>query len=247
MAVSVSSADFERTLLTATRRIVTGVGETAPSTVAGAQTTVLRAIDAVNDAQDEIYSRSQWDFRYDWVPIDLVDSHGWYDLPEDFGEAATDIPIHLGDAVLEYVPFRDVLKMYPRFRLFPIGSGANISVVAQAVASAEQFGTPLLWSILNDQLLLYPAPNAAWVTAQVQIFMGYYRQPAVLIADGDLLDLPKNLWPAHYHLSLAYLKQHLEYADFQADEQRAERKIRLEMNRRTKKGRTNHQFRVTAV
>ena len=237
MPIVVGRADYERTLLDCVQRVVSGIGESAPSSVGVTSPVVRKAVDAVNDAYQDVYVAAQWDFRFAWEATDLEDDTMWYDLPDGFGEMATDIPVYLGTAQLEYLDFRKLLERYPDFRLFPTSAGVNLSVIVQSATNTNHFGSPLVYTVTKNLIGLFPAPNEDYVSTQSQFVYAYYNLPADLISDGDIVELPKNLWSAHYYLALSYLKQYVEQRDFAPDEQRGLYRLNKEVARRSKRHR----------
>jgi hypothetical protein len=236
--ISVEATSGTRSLLECVQRIVAGVGETAPSTVASPKPTTTKAIHAVQDALSEIYTRAAWDFRFAWFVFDLAADTMWYDLPSDFAEVRTDLPLYLGTSLLKHTRFEDLLKAYPDFREFPPSAGVGASLVTQGAAMTNHFGSPLTFTLLNEQLGLFPIPDSDFVTEQAQGVVGYLKLAPELTEDGDLLPLPQNLWVAHYYLSLSFLKQALEFKDFVNDEERAERYLAKQIGIRTRRVRS---------
>lgn len=242
MPISVSTTDFERTLLDCVNRILTGVGEPEVASITNATDTTLKAYHAVCDAVEDIYFRGPWEFRLKWMTVDLVANTMWYDLPDDFSEMATDIPVYLGTQLIEYIDFQELLRRYPDFRHYTNDAEIDLTVLTQATSAESQFSSATRYTFFNDQLGFWPIPDSDYATDQSLLLAAYLKMPAVMIGEGDLLDLPKNLWAAHYYLSLAFLKQHYMDRDYEADEARAERMIKRALARKTKRGRTWRRF-----
>lgn len=242
MPISVTTTDFERTLLGCVNRILTGVGEPEVGTISGQAGTVLKAIHAVNDAVEDIYTRGPWPFRIEWMAQTLTAGYMWYDLPDNFEQMATDFPLYLGVSELKYMEFTELLRRRPDFRHFPNSAPIDLSVLAQQSQMTTHVGEPQVYTLLGSQIGFFPIPNADYASQQSMLLAAYYKLPAAMVADGDLLDLPKNLWGAHYYLSLALLKQHYESRDFQADEARAERMIARQLGHKSQQGRTTRRF-----
>lgn len=235
----------DRTALQCVQRIVTAIGESAPSDVTDGRPTTDKALQAVNDSLLYIYYKTRWDFRLAWTTFDLDYNTIWYDLPVDWAEPAMDIPVYNGTALLEYIDLQSLIENYPDFRLFPSDAMYGFAVITQVAAyKAATEADPKYWTIWNDRMLLYPTPTEDWLTDNVSsLIVPYYRMPTEMVADGDLLDLPAHLWTAHHHLALAYLKQYVEMQDWQADEVRGERYLQWEINRRSMRHRKAKMFR----
>ena len=247
MPIIVGREGYERDLLECVQRIIMGLGEPKPPTIDAGREAHAMAVMAVNDAQLEIYTAAKWDFRFAWGVIDLESTTMWYSLPYDYSEMATDMPVYLGTKQLTYIDFRDLLNRYPDFRLFPPGAGTNLSVTVQGASNTNHFGEPMVYTVTNDQIGLFPVPDDDWIETQSQAIYGYYDLPTEMIVEGDLLSISKELWTAHFWLSLGFLKQYLEYPDWQADEQRGRYALEEQVRRLTLKHRQQLSFKPDLV
>jgi hypothetical protein len=222
MGIIVGQTIDPRTLLTAVKRILTANGHPEPTTVDNATGVVQKAVQAVNDAQDEIYVQTQWQWRFKWWPIELMDSVMWYPVPDDFGEMAVDIPFKDATSQIDGISYHDLCDKYPYMRHYPTDSGVDLSLIVEASASDKYIGSPKLYTVWAGHLGLIPRPDAEYVTEQGgSIVGGYYKIAQDLYGDSDAIDMPKPMWRIHHNLANAYYKQYMEFSDWQATEQRA--------------------------
>lgn len=224
-----------RTLQQAVDLILRGIGEqpgTVNSAIQSQGKRTAKAVDAVNDALAEIWGRAKWDFRLAWHPLILATGNSWYNAPDDFAEFAFDLPTFAATSPIEYQDWRKFIEENPWCRAVDVSAGGfGITWATQSSSDARNTGTPRIYSIFADRLFLYPSPDAAFMATNPSIALGYYRSSPEVAEPDDDIALPKGLLNAHKFLSLCFLKQALEYADFQADEGRAERYIAKELSR----------------
>ncbi len=72
---------------------------------------------------------------------------------------------------------------------------------------------------------------------------------AAFLVDGDnqVIPITGELLTAHHYLALAFLKQNIEAADFQADEARGMRALQTVLSKRVRRGLADARFRPRAV
>lgn len=250
---SVQEQATETTLVELVDWLVNKVGDKSSGSIDDGRTITRSAIDAANDALAEIWSRYQWPFRMDGTVITLAAGTMWYDLPSTFSELAFEVPRYLGHQALEYKDFKEILRENPWFQWFPSAS-MNLSSYVNVSLDSRHLGTPCCFTIAyndpSDQVGFFPAPDESFFDGldkgdsdTLSLPFPFYRGAPRLVASSDTIRLPWNLWTAHKNLALAYLKQAREFADFQADEQRAERYIQREMNRVFRRGKARYRFR----
>lgn len=245
MGIIVSQTTEPRTLLTAVQRVLTANGQPAPATVDTVSPTTEKAVQAVNDAQDEIYAHALWSWRFKWLVLDIVGEQMWYLLPDDFGEMAADIPFKGATSQIDGISYQELCDRYPDLRHYPPDSGVDLSVFVDGLSSTEYLGTPKYYSVWAGHLALVPRPDDEYVEDQVgQIVGGYYRVAQELYADSDIIDMPKPMWRIHHNLANAYYKQYMEYSDWQATEQRALSQLQRAVQMDKKVGKTVNRMRV---
>lgn len=243
----------ESTLVELVDWLVEKVGDKPSGSVEDGRTITSSAVAAANDALSEVWSRYQWPFRLDGTVLTLELDKMWYDLPSTFAEVAFEVPRYLGYRQLDYKDFKELLRENPWFQWFPSAS-MNLSVYQNVALDNRHYGTPRCFTIAYndpvDQMGVFPAPNERFFEAlekdtsdTLALPFPFFRSAPVLVAGSDVIRVPRNLWSAHKYLALAYLKEAREFADYQADEARAERYIQREMNRVFRRGRARYRFR----
>jgi hypothetical protein len=245
------ATQFDRSVQTEIVRLVAGLGETPPyGTESPREQVTQMAIDAMNDAIQYIYNRAQWDFRLHWAGLTLAEAQAYYQMPDDFSELAFEFQVYSGTRLLPYIDYRDFLQCNPDFRGYPVGSADQNLVVIQGFIAQkfELADTPTHFSITNDMILIWPPPNADWVLNNSLLMVPYYKMaPIDLHMNATEIPLPANLLNAMHFIALGYLKQYLEYPDFERDESRGERMLAQAINRRSKKRLADRRFLPRAV
>lgn len=252
-----------RILKNTVQRIIRGLGENAPAKAIGnTSQTVQLAVDAVNDAIQDIYGRAQWDFRLKMFPVTLQAGNCIYILPDDFAEPQmADIPIMYGTKHIAFKPYVELMKAHPEWAMIWGGTqwGASAGVPPSVWGNTailneqDQKGEPEIWTVWNRTMYIWPPPSQEYIDAHgvtvgfsksAYLMVPYYRTAVELSADTDAIPLPPELWPACTYLAQAYLKQALEFKDFSADEQRAERMIQKQIAKKTKRSPMKLRFKV---
>jgi hypothetical protein len=235
-----------RTLQKTVQRIVSSLGDSAPATATSTSQKVRLAVDCVNDAVADIYGRAKWPFRLRFAAVTLQAGTPAYALPSDFGEfQLSEISVPGGTAALRYVPYLDLVAANPDWVVFGPNPPGNLGLVgASGSYGVEKASTPTSFTEWNSTLIIWPPPNAAFVAECLAVAIPYYCHPAELEADDDTLPLPPNLWPGCTYLALAYLKSAMDYPDTKTDENRAERMINKQLQRKTLVPRRTLRFKV---
>ena len=222
MGVSVQSTVEPRTFSNVVDRLMAACGDTRPGTVVGPSDRAKLAMEAANEAVDRVYNKARWLFRFKWARIDLVEDTMWYDLPDDFDQPATNISSYSEEVTIKYLEWSQLLEKYPKLRAFDSTFASDAIAIGQQALLTEYFGTPTLFTLTSESVGLFKIPNEAFVDANTYLYWSYYRNPVEMVADNDVLDLPKQFWLAHFYIALGKYKQNLEYDDYVADEQRGE-------------------------
>jgi hypothetical protein len=111
----------DRTYLDAVNRLLAMIGESEVATLMTPSRRVANAMRGVEDARDEIYYRTLWDFRRGFMSVPLVASTMWYELPVDYQEMAQFMSRNSNIAVIPYLSFDNMIQRWPELRLFPPG------------------------------------------------------------------------------------------------------------------------------
>lgn len=238
MATLVSSGRTRDTL-SLVNELLQGIGENECSSFDGGRPVVTKAVHAVNDALQEIWSRTRWPFRLRWVQIDLTASGNWYSLPENFGEVAMDLIFRGGEvAPIPEITFEELFKRYPTMTTMPVPP-LDLSWAINFFADTDAMGSPEWFAIVTaedtDKLVLHPTPDADFIADASSAALAYFCTAPDMVITSEEVTMPRGMWPAHKFLALAFLKQAMEHPDAQVDEQRAERYLAREMARRMRR------------
>lgn len=208
-----------REFIDAVNRAIMAIGEDRIGTLIGsASKRVLKAMNAVIDARDEIYYHTKWEFRRGYIEIVLVEDQMWYEVPADCGEMATGLTKNVAEWPLTYLNYDNLVNRWPELRTFPPGSGVgNLTVAGQASAQTRTKGTPESFTIHNGYIGLVPIPDAEFVDDQYALYGTYWKNAPTLVSDYDDIGLPPELFVAHSSMALGYLKQALKYDDWESD------------------------------
>jgi len=240
-----------RTLQKTVRRIVASLGDQAPSSAVSTSQTIQVAVDAVNDAVADIYSRAKWPFRLKFCSIVMSGGCASYALPDDFGEFQLETISAPGSpgAPIKFSEYADLMAAHPQWPIRSADNALNgympLDVIGDyAGAMFEASGVPAQFTEWNKTLMLWPPPSAEFAAAYQILWIPYYAHAPELIADADILPLPQNLWAACTYMAQSLLKQYLEYPDSQIDAARAERMINTQLRRKSLVARRTLRFRV---
>ena len=202
--VVVGQSSVERTFLQAVNRIIRKIGENEISTVVNNQSKRINiAMAAVEDARDEVYYHTNWDFKRGFFDITLAEDQMWYALPDDHEGMGTPISLNRKASPIFYKAYEDLMDMYPDLRSFPPGSGiGGINSATQLAAQTLNFGEPDYYTTWGGYAGLMPIPNEAFVTLEVKLYSSYWKHATVL--SNDLDDIPavvdSGWWSRHEHL-----------------------------------------------
>lgn len=231
MTISVVQTPGDRTLLQAVQRAIRSIGEAAPSTVVNPTPRIRMAMQAAEDARDEVFYAAMWDFREKFKIVTFVANQAWYELDEDFHDFLTDPSFGvLGYGPPEFRPWRKVLEVFPDMRSAPPGSGgADLTTVSQLAANTYLFGQPSIYTRYDRYVGFFAIPDATFIATCPNAVFTYKAHAPVLESDNDTLGLPRNLWTAHQLLTDARVKKAAEFADWKDDEMIGRSKLRSEV------------------
>lgn len=228
MPISVEQTSGSRTLLQCVQRALRGIGEDAPGTLSNPSSRVQMAMEAAQDARDLIFYEARWDFRNTFCVVPFVANQAWYALPADFAEFLT-IPTKgvRTSFPLTFKRWDQVCEMFPDMRSAPPGMGGeDVTTAYQLSINTLLFGDPYIFTRFNDYLGFFTIPTAESIVASPNAVYTYMRHATPLESEADVLDLPRDLWLAHHHLTLARVKLVAEFADWQMDEQIGRERLR---------------------
>jgi len=212
----------QRTFLQAVNRLCSEIGESnfvSVNTAIGTPTKRLdKAKEAVIDARDEVFYHVMWHWRRGQFEFDLVEGQMWYEAPGDWVDAAGPISMNRIDRSIEFMEFRDLIRLYPDIRSFTPGSGVGgIGSAFQLSEQSHNFGEPYHYTYLDGYVGLMPIPDEDFVDTEGTLYGQYWKQAGPLLTDEDDIGLPRELWFAHHKLATGYYKQYMMYRDFEAD------------------------------
>jgi len=219
MGLAVVETYPPRTFLDAVKLAMQGCGYPAPGTLTGADRNTARAMEAVKVALNEIFHATQWDWRFNWWSLTMLDNQMWYEPPADFSVPGAQFGMKDRTFDVRFMSWEQLSLKWPYVRHVPAPFG-NATLAAEAVQSTYQ-GSPYYWTIKGGYVGLWPVPNDDSIEVDGTILIGgYYATHMTVYEDGDELDIPSELYPAHEFLTSAYFKQALEWGDFKITEDR---------------------------
>lgn len=196
------------TLLEAATRVLDEAGVPAPtSAIATATRNSRAAVNALNDALEDIYTQWEWPWLRRVQIENLVPNQGDYPVPDFFNRL--DGYLKIGDQhFLEKTPYefeRDIV---------------------QAPSVTNLYGVYGFFAVVDNVIRLSFIPNDAQVASNPTFQYTYVRGvPNRITADTDRLDLPRSFYRATVLYARSKVKQLLEYPDYAADMQEYEKTI----------------------
>lgn len=195
-------------ILTAVTRVLDEVGISSPTAlVATANRNSRVTVNALNDALEDIYVRTDWPWLRETVNIGFIVGQSEYPLPNRFGNL--DGYLKAGSFVFrELTPYefeRDVLR---------VPTPDNLTGI---------YG---VFCIDNHTLRFGHIPTDATVASIPKFTLTYLKKiPPRLSGDTDCLDLPPEFYRAVVFYARSRVKQLLEYPDAMVDMQEYERAL----------------------
>ena len=225
----VSTTASTRTFLEAVNRALSAIGESDVATLLNPTTRVRAAMRYVNDARDEVFYRTLWEWRRAHMRVELVADTMWYDLPQDYHKMATGLSMNQKAGPLELVTYEKLIELYPDLRAFPPGSGvASLASISQLNEQAQNFGAPMRYCTVDGYLGLVPIPDEDFVEQEGYLYASYWRQAGALTSDNDDIGVSRQLYGVVDDLAAAGLKKNLEFDDWAADKAIGDRKLSRE-------------------
>ena len=191
----------------------------------------VTAINAINDAINDINFRNRWEWQKQTAVIDLADGINSYALPANF-----------------------VRMCYP----FTPSSGSSFSMQLRELTPDEwnqivptlvinQPGTPQYYMVDSNVVTLGPAPNSEYISTYPQLQYTYFKGPAAPLGASDqnsAIDIPPEFVEAVVAFAKYKMKLFLEYPDWQVEQARYEQALHVQMNRNNA-GRRTPRMRMT--
>ncbi len=216
--VVVGTTSQARTFLAAVQKVLLETGNPDPGTLTGAPRHVMRAMEAVRDALEEVWYAAEWTWRINHFRIELVENKMWYPLPDDFGSILGPISIFGEDELCKPYAYEKLLEEYPQLRAFPEESAvADTTTDTQLLTLTDYFGTPTRFVIAGEEMGLFKIPDADCVADVISVAPAYYRGSPDLVGDTDQLMIGRAIYRAHHKIALGLFKQYAEMSDWKED------------------------------
>ena len=220
------------TLLEVVNRVLNECGiQSQPNLTSSQFLGTVTAMNAVNDAVNDIKMRNRWEWIKTTAVLTLVPGISSYTMPSDFVSMAHPMMMwdgtNLNQTLQELTP-DEFWQMYPP---------TNISTP----------GTPSVYMVDSNVTTLWPSPSASFIATYPQLRYIYFKAAArpLTVADQALtLDIPAEFLEAVVAFGKWKMKLFLEYPDWQAEQARYEQAIRVQINR-TNAGRRAPRMRLT--
>jgi len=206
-----------RTFLQAVQELLASVGMPDPGTLTGADKNTAIAMGCVNRAAHMIWDWTDWHWKRAFHIFDIEALQPWYPLPEGFEEVTGEPLGPFRTHRIMYRDYNDILAAAPGYRFLPPGD-TDLEMIEEMQEAEQYQGVPNVYSVVGDWLVLYPMPNADFVTSASRLVMNYIGSYRPLFGDSDVLPFPGALYSAHHFLCTGLFKQGLEYTDAAADQ-----------------------------
>lgn len=191
----------------------------------------VTAMNAVNDAVNDIKCRNRWEWLKASAVIDLQDGIGSYALPANFSRMC-----------YPFVPFTGSSYSMQLRELTPDEWNQIVPTLV-----INQPGTPQYYSVDSNVVTLGPAPNSEYISTYPQLTYSYYKGPSAPLGASDQLlavDVPAEFVEAIVAFGKWKMKLFLEYPDWQAEMGRYEQCLHIQMNKNNA-GRRTPRMRLT--
>jgi hypothetical protein len=216
----VEAGSVERTLLQAVNKLLLSTGKGSVISVVSPTRHTQLAINAVQDATDDVFYKKLWQWRREHMEIELVEDQMWYALPVDYHKMASPLSLNRDDKMLTYMDYETMLKTWPYLRSFPPGSGVGgLAAALQLVDQTAAFGEPLNYTVWQKSYLGFmPIPDEDFVDTEGTLYGHYWRANSLVSGDYDDIGIPRELWTTHNLLASAKFKKALEMSDWKDDQ-----------------------------
>jgi hypothetical protein len=176
------------------------------------------AINAVNDAINDIKFRNRWEWLKATAVINLQAGIGSYNLPVDFARMCYPFTPYTGSQFS-----RQIRELTP--------DEWNQIVPTLVI---NQPGTPQYYMVDSTVVTVAPAPDTNFVTTYPQLSYTYFKGPWRPLAAVDqnlAIDIPPEFAECVAAFGKWKMKLFLEYPDWQAEQMRYEQSLHVQMNR----------------
>ena len=175
--VTIGTASTPRTFIQAVNRCLASIGESDTATLLNPTRRISMAMRHVNDARDEVFYRTLWEWRRGHLRINLVANTMWYVLPTDYQKMATGVSLNQKAGPLDFISYETLINMYPDLRAFPPGTGvSDLTTVSQLALQTENYGASLSYCIVDGYIGLVPIPDAEFVAQEISLYASYWKQ-----------------------------------------------------------------------
>jgi hypothetical protein len=220
--IIVESGSGPRSFLEAVRRIVTINGESDIATLLAPTNRVKTAMRAVEDARDDIFYETLWEFRRAFYKITFVEKQVWYEAPVGQHKAGQFLSLNDPNKKIPFVNYDDFIGRFPDLRSFPPGAGVgDMTTVLEFLAQEHAYGPPECYTAWGGYIGVMPAPDAEFIESYPSAITTMWSHATALQSEQDDIGLPRELWTAHHLLAMAYYKKALEYPDWSTDRDEA--------------------------
>ena len=178
----------------------------------------VTAINAVNDAINDIKFRNRWEWLKRTAVIDLVAGINSYALPADFTRMC--------------YPFTPYTGVQFSMQLRELTPDEWNQIVPTLVIN--QPGTPQYYMVDSNVVTFGPAPNSEYISTYPQVQYTYFQGPAAPLGASDqssALDIPPEFIEAVVAFAKYKMKIFLEFPDWQMEQARYEQALHVQMNR----------------
>jgi len=178
----------------------------------------VTAINAVNDAVNDIKLRNRWEWLKMTAVIDLQAGIGSYNLPVDFVSMNTPFTPYTGSQFSQQIR-----------ELTPDEWSQIVPTLV-----INQPGTPQYYMVDSTVVTLAPAPDANYVATYPQLSYGYFKgawRPLAAADQNLAIDIPPKFSECVAAFGKWKMKLFLEYPDWQAEQMRYEQSLHVQMNR----------------
>lgn len=213
-----------RTLLSSVQDICGMSGISRPATIVSPDRNTVQAILACQQALNTIWYKTRWDWRFVWWRLEMVADQMWYDVPLDFDAAGSVFGVHRSSSPIGFLPWEEMIENFPAIRNLP-PAFATVDTDLEAVDSACS-GMTEHWTIKGGYVGLWQPPSAGFIEqSSPSLVGGYYRKLLMPYGEGDEIEIPMDLYPAHDNLALGIFKQYKEHPDWKVTKQAGEQML----------------------
>lgn len=187
------------------------------------------ALEGMNDAQTEIWTRQRWPWQRQTYNLTLVTGQADYALPDRFDRLAEPLRLTVNGSFQALKEFTD-----------EEWAQMNLGV-------PSTYGSPRGFRISNTTLTMTPAPSSEFVALYPQLVFTYFQQipdRRGVTDDNNSWDVPGDFYDVMILFGKSRLKQYIGMEDWQADAANFEKGMRIHFNK-VRQGRPPAKMRPT--